>query len=86
VCYFCNNGIDFHGFYATWRLSQRYRRGMLQPARRRWKDAMQAFVLVMLVQALILLAVWRWDQHSRRQARQRRHLEIMQTRSGRPAT
>jgi hypothetical protein len=51
-----------------------------------WKDAMEAFVLIMLVQALILLAVWRWDQHSRRQARHRRHLEILQARSDRRAT
>jgi hypothetical protein len=47
---------------------------------------MEAFVLIMLVQALILLAVWRWDQHSRRQARYRRHLEILETRAGRRAT
>jgi hypothetical protein len=59
---------------------------MSGPAQRPWKDAMEAFVLIMLIQALILLAVWRWDQYSRRQERHRRHLEILQTRSGRRAT
>jgi hypothetical protein len=40
---------------------------------------MQAVLLIMLVQALILLALWRWDEHKRH----RRHLEILQTRSSR---
>jgi hypothetical protein len=40
---------------------------------------MQAVLLIMLVQALILLALWRWDEHKRH----RRHLEILQTRLSR---
>jgi hypothetical protein len=40
---------------------------------------MQTVLLVVLVQALILLALWRWDEHKR----YRRHLDILQARSSR---
>jgi len=43
------------------------------------EGVMQTVLLIMLVQALILLALWRWDE----QKRHRRHLETRQMRSSR---
>lgn len=73
-------------FSCNIRLLQRRRCDILERAYRSCEGAMQAFLLIMLVQVLILVAVWRWDQHTRRQQRHRRHLEILQARSNRRAT
>jgi HAMP domain-containing protein len=39
---------------------------------------MQAFVLIVMALGLILLFLWRWDEHTRRVERHRRHLENRQ--------
>lgn len=39
---------------------------------------MQEFLLIALLQGVILLALWRWDEHARRVERRRRHLENRQ--------
>jgi hypothetical protein len=38
-------------------------------------------LLFMVVEALILLAVWRWDDRKRRAELRRRRLKLLQTRS-----
>jgi hypothetical protein len=36
---------------------------------------MEEYFLIAIVLSIILLALWRWDEHTRREERHRRHLE-----------
>jgi hypothetical protein len=36
---------------------------------------MQEFLMIAVVMSIVLLALWLWDEHSRRVERHRRHLE-----------
>jgi hypothetical protein len=42
---------------------------------------MSAFLFIVAIEAVILLAVWQWDERARRAELQRRRLRLMQTRS-----
>lgn len=39
---------------------------------------MEAFLLIVMALGLVLLVVWRWDEHTRQVERHRRHLENRQ--------
>jgi hypothetical protein len=42
---------------------------------------MSAFLFIVAIEAVILLAVWQWDERARRAELHRRRLQLMQTRS-----
>ena len=46
---------------------------------------MQELLLIALVLSIVLLGLWRWDEHARRAERHRRHLENRQRQGGAPA-
>ncbi len=43
---------------------------------------MQEFLLIAVVLGVVLLVLWRWDEHTRRAERQRRQLENRQRQGG----
>lgn len=45
------------------------------PLVRHGEGAMDEFLVIGAVLSVILLALWRWDEHARRAERLRRHLE-----------
>jgi hypothetical protein len=45
------------------------------PLVRHGEDAMDEYLVIGAVLSVILLALWRWDEHARRAERLRRHLE-----------
>jgi hypothetical protein len=42
---------------------------------------MSAYLLIMAIEAVILLAVWQWDERARRAELQRRRFQLMQANS-----
>ena len=38
-------------------------------------------LLILAIEGFVLLALWRWDERTRRAERQRRHLEFLRSRS-----